>query len=439
MNILAKPSATERMAVPPIAPVTTTSNSSVERAAAIMLALMVASQIINHFDRAILAVASAEIMRELHLSPEQYGLLASAFYSVYVTGGLLVGIFLAHRVRARPMATWLIAFWTVAQIPVLIFPSFAALLVSRMVLGAAESPSFGAATAVAHEWYPSHRRNVPTSFILFGSLSGGVIAPPILVAVMASFGWRGGFVACAILSGVLFAALVLLGRDPPEGHLRPSTSAAARPAVARGAGPRWLDWRIVTITLVGFATYWVISFLFTWLFPLLNLGWGYDTEFTGWGVSAVYFLTVIPLLAVSAISQKKLQRGVTFSRSVVIPTAASLFTTAAFLCLTAFLPAGWPRLVSLALSFAMIPSVLAAIPVMVSRVVSEAERNRLLMVVAALQSSAGIIAPYATGLLIHRSGDNGYHLALLSCCAAAVIGGLLAMSLAKDSKWNERA
>ncbi len=403
-----------------------------DRHALVMLALMVASQIINHFDRAVLAVASADIMQDLGLTLEEYGLLASVFYSVFSVSGLLVGLFFAHRVRALTLVTWLIGLWTISQVPVLLVPTFAALLISRMILGAAESPSFGAATAVVHEWYPAERRSIPTSFILFGSMLGGIVAPPTLIYVMSFAGWKGAFVVCAAISGVLFLALLLFGKNPPAGH---QEAVAPCPAVdARGpaTGFKRLDPRIALITLLGFMTYWVISFSFTWLFPMLHLGWGYSQGLSGWLVSGIYFLGVIPLLGLAAISQRMLKRGTSFRRAVVLPASASLFGTAILLSVTAVMPGGWVQVVFLALAFAMVPSVLSVIPVMVSRIASESERNRLLLVVSALQSSAGIAAPYVTGLLIARNDGTGFDLALYSCAVAAVLGGLVAITLFKE-------
>jgi len=397
-----------------------------------MLGLMVASQIINHFDRTVLAVASADIMRDLGLTLEEYGLLASVFYGVFSVSGLLVGLFLAHRVRALTLVTWLIGLWTISQIPVLIFPTFAALLISRMILGAAESPSFGAAAAVVHEWYPAERRNIPTSLVLFGSMLGGIVAPPTLIYVISFAGWKGAFVACAAISGALFLALLLFGKNPPAGH-RVAPEPCPTVDVRGQAG--WfkrLDPRIALITLLGFLTYWVISFSFTWLFPMLHLGWGYRQGVSGLLVSGVYFLGGIPLLGLAAVSQRMLKRGTSFRRAVVFPASASLFATAILLSITAVMPGGWVQLVFLALAFAMVPSVLSAIPVMVSRIASEAERNRLLLVVSALQSSAGIAAPYVTGLLIARNDGTGFDLALYSCAVAALLGGLVATTLFKE-------
>jgi len=403
------------------------------RQAAIILVLMMASQIINHFDRAVVAVASADIMRDLGLTLEQYGLLHSAFYSVFAVSGLLVGIFLAPRVRARVLVTILVALWTLAQLPALILPSFATLLVSRMILGAAESPSSAAAMAVTHEWYPAERRNVPSSLIYIGSLFGAIAAPPVLITIVEASGWQGGFLACAILSGILFAALLLLGRDPPRVEsLEPAT--IVEPTLdARPKGWfHWADRRIIMITVVAFLSYWVLSFSFTWLFPMLHMGWGYGQREAGWMVSATYFLGTVPLLGLSTLSQKMLTRGHSFRMAVVIPTSACLVITAIFLGITAALPAGEVRLLCLILAFALLPTALIAIPIMVSKVASEAERSRMLMIVFAIESSAGMVAPYVTGLLIERNGAFGYNLALLSCSGAALLGGLLVLTLFRE-------
>lgn len=400
------------------------------RDAMVVLILMMASQVINHFDRAVVAIASADIMRDLGLSLEQYGLLASAFYSLFAISGLLVGMFIAHRVPARSLVIWLVGFWTIAQLPALLFPSFGALLLSRVILGAAESPGVAAAVAVTHEWYPPDRRSLPTSAIFTGSMLGAVLAPPVLIAVVAPFGWKAGFLACTIASALLFFALLLTGRNVKQ-------EKAPRNGPARGpwwqefilAWRAWADPRIVMITIVAFLSYWVFSFSSSWLFPMLHLGWGYGEREAGWVISVTYLLAIPPLFAISALSQRLLSRGASFRRAVIFPTAATLAASASCLVLTAMTPEGTVRLVLMALAFGLLPSVLAAFPIMVSHIAPEGERNRLLLMVLTLESSAGMVAPYVSGLMIDRNPASGFDMALIFCGGAAFLGALLALTL----------
>lgn len=401
--------------------------------AVVMLIFMMASQVINQFDRAVATLASAEIMRDLGLTLEQYGMLASAFYSLFAISGLLVGIFIAHRVSARALITCLIALWAFAQVPALIFPSFAALLLSRLILGAAESPGVAAAMALTHQWYAPERRNLPTSLVVLGSLSGTMLAPLVLIPIITNAGWRSGFLVCAILSAALFVALLIFGRNAPDGHsapLEPDHAEAAR-------GPRakyryWADRRIVMITVVAFLAYWSLSISYTWLFPMLHLGWGYGQIEAGKIVSLTFLVGVLPLLAISFLSQRMLTRGASFRRAVVLPTAASLFVAAACYCLTAIMPAGTLRLPFIVVGFGLLPSIVSSIPVMVSRVAPPEERSRLLLVVLTLESSAGMFAPYLTSVLVQRNGVFGYDLALYGCGIAASLSGLLAWTLFRD-------
>ena len=69
-----------------------------------MTALIFLFMFINFADKAVLGLAAQPLMAELKLSPEQFGLIGSAFFLLFPVSAVLVG-FVTDRVR-RGIRCW---------------------------------------------------------------------------------------------------------------------------------------------------------------------------------------------------------------------------------------------------------------------------------------------------------------------------------------------
>jgi ACS family D-galactonate transporter-like MFS transporter len=74
--------------------------------------------------------AAVPIMRELGLSPRQYGALGSSFFLLFSISGILVG-FAANRHSTRRIILLLGLVWALVQFPMAGTVSFATLLICR--------------------------------------------------------------------------------------------------------------------------------------------------------------------------------------------------------------------------------------------------------------------------------------------------------------------
>ncbi|WP_082807988.1 MFS transporter [Sphingobium chlorophenolicum] len=394
--------------------------------ARLMVVILCLGQMLNYFDRSVVGLAATDIMRDLALTTADYGLLSGAFFGLYGLSGVVVGLTLSHRVRPRVLLTVMIAVWTITQFPIAIAPSLMMLMICRALLGAAESPSISTSVAAAHEWFPADRRSIPTAFIMIGPLLGSIVAPPILTTVMGAYGWKAGFVTCGLFSGLMLATLLAFGRDGPG-------MAIATPASPRSDHPRtvnrlWSDPAIIAVTAAGFSTYWVMSFAVAWLFPMLELGLGYDRVTASWLGSGVYILGAVLLLAASALSQALLKRGLNFRRAVVWPMLTCLVIgISAFLAAVAA-PTNSMRFCLLAIAIAAGQPVTSAVPIIISAIAPLELRNRMLVVLLSLTSMAGMASPYLTGLLIDRQGFAGFVPAILLCAAVLLCGMLITLA-----------
>ena len=73
---------------------------------------------INFADKAVVGLAAVPIMRELDLTPKQYGALGSSFFLLFSLSGVLVG-FQANRRPTRWIILLLAASWAVVQFPMI--------------------------------------------------------------------------------------------------------------------------------------------------------------------------------------------------------------------------------------------------------------------------------------------------------------------------------
>ena len=397
-----------------------------------MVALLSVTQVLNYSDRSVLGLAAPQIMRELHLSAGNYGVLASAFFIFYAVSGVVVGLVLSPRVRPRTLLLWLVALWSLTQVPVLAAPSLGVLIVARSVLGAAESPSMPTAFAAAHEWFPPDRRSLPTAIIMAGPLVSSVITPPAMVWVMERYGWRAGFAICAVAGVAIVLALRLAGRDGPDSGLQAKSATVA--PTAQGAPSLWRDATLIGLTLSGFAGYWVIAVTVTWLFPMLRLGSGFSAPQAGFTVSAVYVLSTALLFVVSALHHNLLTRGLGPRRALVWPFAALLIGGGATLAVSSLATDPTLRLALMALGMGVMPAVAAAVPMIVSAVVLPRQRNQAIVVVLSLTTLAGTVAPFVTGRLVDSLGHAGYGAAIALAGAIAFVGGLAALAAVRPER-----
>jgi ACS family D-galactonate transporter-like MFS transporter len=102
-----------------------------------VVALAFFFMLVNFADKAVVGLSSVPIMQELDLSHVQFGMLGSAFFLLFSASGVAVG-FLANRFSTKAIMCVMGVIWAAALLPMSRVSSFAVLVSSRVVLGAAE-------------------------------------------------------------------------------------------------------------------------------------------------------------------------------------------------------------------------------------------------------------------------------------------------------------
>ena len=187
-----------------------------------MTALIFLFMLINFADKVVVGLAAQPIMAELHLTPEQFGLIGSSFFFLFALSAVIVG-FITNHVPTRHTLLVMAIVWSLVQFPMLGTVSLEVLIACRIILGAGEGPAAPVATHAVYKWFPDSLRGLPTAIIAQGSALGVIIAVPALNWIIVNYSWHWAFGALGIV-GLLWAVLWLIfGRegtlvDPPVRH-----------------------------------------------------------------------------------------------------------------------------------------------------------------------------------------------------------------------------
>ncbi|MEV0698078.1 MFS transporter [Saccharopolyspora sp. NPDC050389] len=393
-------------------------------------ALLFVFFLINWGDKAVLGLTAAPMMREMGLSPAQYGLAASAIYFLFSISGAFGG-FLANRVKAKWLMAGMAVIWSLTQLPMLFSTGFAVLIACRVVLGAAEGPAAPVALHGLMKWFPDTKRNMPNSVFLVGASLGVVVAAPGLAWVTATFGWRWAFGAMGIIGLVWVVVWWLFGAEGPFTGAQPSRRDQEGAAVEDGfrvpyrrvfTSGTWLG-----ATIGTFAVYWGIAVTVTWLPVYLEEGLGYGTLAAGNVVALTALIGAGALFGQGLLAHVLMARGGSsrWARGGVGGGAAIL---AALTLLVGLQIGGVWHLVLVAVGLQLGVAITAATPPAIGEIVPVAQRGGALGMHVALQTSAGILAPYVTGRIVSAAADpvTGFHTAFAVAAGIMLVGGAVA-------------
>jgi MFS family permease len=167
------------------------------------LALLAALSVITYLDRVCISVAGPRIQNELHLSPQDWGLVTGAFAVAYALFEIPSG-YLADRFGARAMLTRIVLWWSVFTTLTGFAFKLWPLMIIRFFFGAGEAGAYPTASTSVFRWFPVDERGRAFGVIFLSSQLGGAIAPLLIVPIQVHFGWRVSFYVFGIL-GVVWA------------------------------------------------------------------------------------------------------------------------------------------------------------------------------------------------------------------------------------------
>jgi sugar phosphate permease len=173
------------------------------------------------FDRINVAVlfTNAEFHADIGVSdPARMGLLMTAFVLPYGISAMLFSIFgdyFGPRKTLSAIAGILAAVMAVMGA----LSSYPLMLMGRVVIGVTEGPQFGTAIATVKRWYAPREQAFGNAIWTIGSPLGPAIGFPLVIFLVANYGWRASFFALAALNALIVLPVIwffLRDRPPPS-------------------------------------------------------------------------------------------------------------------------------------------------------------------------------------------------------------------------------
>ena len=393
----------------------------------VVLLMLFLFQTLNFFDKLVFGLSAVSIMKELHVAPQMFGLIGSAFFLLFSVTGTLVGLFVIGRVRTKWVITVLALVWMVAQLPIFFTSSLLVIALCRVLLGAGEGPGLPTAFHAAYDWFPPEKRSIPSAIIVQGISVGFLVGGPLLTYVIQSYGWRYGFLTCAGLGLAWTIVWLFVGGEGPY---------AAPVSAAEPEGHRvpermlWLDPTVIGIMIMSFMSYWIVGMSAIWLPPYLQVALGYSPYAVGWIISGVFAFQSPLILAGSALCQLLNRRGASGRVSYAYTSAAALAVSGLALLLATF-SSGPLQIALIGIAFAT-PSLTTVFgPVALAAVAPPVQRGRLLVVIYSANAFAALVSNALTGLVVGRGAtpQAGYANAMALAAAMLLVGAAACLLL----------
>lgn len=157
-----------------------------------VLALLCCVSVITFLDRLAIPVAEPGIRAELHLSPDQWGWVLSAYILANALFEIPSGAF-GDRRGQRLELTRITAWWSVFTALTGWCRTFWQIGLSRFFFGMGAAGAYPNAAGVIARWFPKAEHARAQGMVWGASRLGGALAPLILVPFSARFGWRASF------------------------------------------------------------------------------------------------------------------------------------------------------------------------------------------------------------------------------------------------------
>jgi sugar phosphate permease len=177
-------------------------------------------------DRANIGIALPFIRKDFSITNTEAGTLISLFFVFYSISQIPAGLLLARFGvrRTIPIALTLTSAVT-ALIGTAITPF--TLKLYRGLLGITEAPMPLGMPTTINNWFPAREKATAAAVFLSSAKLGPVIVPSIGALLIAAYGWRSLFYACAIPGFFLAIAWSYLVPDSPEGSPRVNAAESA--------------------------------------------------------------------------------------------------------------------------------------------------------------------------------------------------------------------
>jgi sugar phosphate permease len=260
--------------------------------------LLCAMFFVEYIDRVNLSAAAPLIKSELGLSNTQLGLALSAFGYCYAAFQIVNG-YLGDRFGPRLTLTLCGVLWAAGTVLTGFASGLTALVFARLLVGLGEAGTVPTGARVMTNWVPKARRGFAQGFTHSSARLAAGITPPLLVAMIPVFGWRGAFIALGAISLAWVLTWAFYFRNDPKDH--PGITVedlAALPAYNLRTSAVTIPYkrlilRILPVAFVFFCHAWTLWLYLTWLPTFFSETYQVDLKASALFTSGVFLAGMV--------------------------------------------------------------------------------------------------------------------------------------------------
>jgi predicted MFS family arabinose efflux permease len=165
----------------------------------LLVFVLAAIQFTHVLDFMIIMPLGPQLMRVMLISPQQFGLLVSAYTLAAAVAALAVA-FYTDRFDRRKTLLFLYAGFAISTLLCGIAPGYGALLAARAVAGAFGGLAGATVHSIIGDAIPEQRRGAATGMIMSAFALSSIIGVPIGLFLAAHFSWRAPFLFLVVVS-----------------------------------------------------------------------------------------------------------------------------------------------------------------------------------------------------------------------------------------------
>jgi predicted MFS family arabinose efflux permease len=183
----------------------------------LLVFVLAAIQFTNIMDFVIMMPLGPQLMRVMLISPQQFGLLVSAYTLTAAVAALAVA-FYTDRYDRRKALLFLYGGFVVSTLLCGIAPGYGSLLAARAFAGAFGGVAGASVHSIIGDAIPEQRRGAATGMIMSAFALSSIIGVPIGLVLAVHFSWRAPFLFLVVLSTLV---LILTWKilPPMRGHI----------------------------------------------------------------------------------------------------------------------------------------------------------------------------------------------------------------------------
>jgi MFS family permease len=376
--------------------------------------LLAAVLFINYVDRGTLAIAAPLIRVDLHIDDAQMGALLAAFFWTYATMQIPVGWlaerFGAHRVLAAGLALWAVATMLMGTVH-----SFAVLVFLRLLLGLGESAGFPCVSKLLALVVPPKGLGTANGIVSFAYLFGPAVGAYVGVRLMAQFGWRSAFLVFGGLSLLWLLPWARAAKEVQATRLVSESTTVGSPTFGMILKSPALWGTALGLLSANYTFYFMLS----WLPSYLVRERGFSTLEMGGIVGGLYLANAVSAMLGGWAADFYVARG--GSATVAYKLTMAIAHVGYVICMLCMAMGSQAVAIGAMFVYQVLTGASSPGLYAVSQILAGPRASgRWVGIQNSVGSLAGVIAPWATGVIIQSTGH--FTNAFVVAAAVSVLG-----------------